>query len=329
MAPVIFLLLMLPLPEEAPREPLGLLPVPWPAENSYSAAKAELGRILFFDRRLSSDGQVACATCHRPELAFTDGRDFPEGVRRLRAGDRSAPSLINRAFGRFQFWDGRVASLEEQALHPFENSREMDLPAARLVARLAEIAGYGVWFARAFGSAEVTTERVAKAIATFERTLLSGNSRYDRYIAGDRTQLSAAELRGLNLFFGRAQCSQCHSGPNFSSEEFVNTGLGVDRPPLDKGRSLVTLRQEDWGAFKVPTLREVTRTGPWMHDGRMKQLENLINFYKHGGVLNAGRDRRMLKIELSDQDRADLIAFLGALEGEGWQHARLPERFPE
>lgn len=329
MVTALLLLLTLSWPTDAPREPLGLLPVAWPADNPYSPAKAELGRLLFFDRRLSSDGKVACASCHRPELAFTDGRDFPEGVRGQRAGDRSAPSLINRAYGRFQFWDGRAATLEDQALHPFENSREMDLPAARLTARLSEIAGYRDWFARAFGSPEVSARRVAMAIATFERTLLSGNSRYDRYMAGDRSQLTARELSGMNLFFGRAQCSQCHSGPNFSSEEFVNTGLGVDRPPLDKGRSMVTQRQEDWGAFKVPTLREVTRTGPWMHDGRMKQLVNVINFYKQGGVLNAGRDRRMIKLELSDDDRADLIAFLGTLEGEGWQHARAPAQFPE
>ena len=312
-----------------PRPPLGLLPVSWPPDNQYSEAKAELGRLLFFDKRLSSDGTVSCASCHRPELAFTDGLDFPKGVGGLRAGDRATPSLINRAYGRFQFWDGRAGTLEEQAAHPFENPREMGMSKGCVEDELRRRPGYGAYFEKAFGSPEIRFERVAQAIATFERTILSGNSRFDRYLAGDRTQLRENEVRGIQLFFGKAQCATCHSGPNFTSEEFTNLGLGVDRAPLDKGRSVITGQQEDWGAFKVPTLREVSKTGPWMHDSRMKALENAMNFYRQGGVLNAGRDRRVRKLEFGDDERADLIAFLKTLEGEGWQHIQAPERFPQ
>lgn len=315
--------------EAPPKEPLGLLPVQWPADNPYSSAKAELGKLLFFDKRLSSDGGVACASCHQPELAFTDGLAVPKGVGKRDAGIRSAPSLINRAYGRFQFWDGRASTLEDQSGHPFENPAEMGMSKQCVVDELKRIPGYAAWFTKAFGTPGIDFDRVAKAIATFERTLLSGNSRFDRYMAGDRGQLDARELRGMQLFYGSAQCSQCHSGPNFTSEEFTNLGLGVDRPPLDKGRSNVTGRQEDWGAFKVPTLRESSRTGPWMHDGRMKQLENLMNFYRQGGVLNAGRDRRIQKLDFTDDDRADLIAFLKTLDGEGWQHAKPPARLPD
>lgn len=312
-----------------PREPLGLLPVPWPADNPYSEAKAELGRLLFFDKRLSSDGTVSCGTCHKPEHAFTDGLAFPVGVGGRQAGQRATPSLINRAYGRFQFWDGRADTLEEQAAHPFENPLEMGMSKDCVVDELRRIPGYRPLFAKAFGTPEINFPRVAQAIATFERTILSGNSRFDRYMAGDRKQLNAAEVRGMQLFYGSAQCATCHSGPNFTSEEFTNLGLGVDRPPLDKGRSVVTGRQEDWGAFKVPTLREVSRTGPWMHDSRMKAMENAMNFYRQGGVLNAGRDRRIMKLDFTDDDRADLIAFLLALDGEGWQHIQPPTKFPE
>lgn len=312
-----------------PREPLGLLPVPWPADNPFSPAKAELGRLLFFDKRLSSDGRVSCGSCHRPELAFTDGLDFPKGVGGLRAGDRATPSLINRAYGRFQFWDGRTNTLEEQSAHPFENSLEMGMSRQCVVDELRRIPGYAPLFAKAFGTATIDFDRVAQAIATFERTILSGNSRFDRYMAGDRSQLQPNELCGLQLFFGKAQCATCHSGPNFTSEEFTNLGIGVDRPPLDKGRSVITGRQEDWGAFKVPTLREVSRTGPWMHDSRMKAMENLMNFYRQGGILNAGRDRRIIKLDFDNDERADLIAFLKALDGEGWQQITAPTQFPE
>lgn len=314
---------------QAPKEPLGLLPIEWPASNPYTPAKAELGRLLFFDQRLSGAGDTSCASCHKPELAFSDGLNVPVGTHQAKAGDRSAPSLINRAYGRFQFWDGRAATLEEQVRGPIQNSQEMGSSAECATEAVGRIAGYRAHFQRAFGSPEVTFERIAQAIATFERTILSGNSRYDRYVAGDRTQLKPAELRGAQLFFGKAQCSQCHSGPNFTSEEFTNLGLGTDRPPLDKGRSVVTSRQEDWSAFKVPTLRESTKTGPWMHDGRMKALENVMNFYRQGGILNGGRDRRIVKLDFTDDDRADLIAFLHTLEGEGWQHLRAPDRFPQ
>lgn len=317
----------------APPPPLGLPPVPWPAEYPYHPERAALGRLLFFDRQLSSDGTVACATCHDPARAFTDGAPVSTGIRGRR-GTRSAPSLVNRAYSRLQFWDGRAASLEEQVREPLANPAEMTLdpdPAtahAACVARLRAVPGYAPRFAAAFGSPAVTLERISLAIAAFERTLLSGNSLYDRYRAGDRSALSAAQARGLALFSGKAGCADCHMGSQLTDGAFINTGVSWSRTPRDPGRAGVTQAAEDTGAFKTPTLREIERSAPYMHDGSLRTLADVVEFYDRGGGANPYLDERMRPLRLSPAEKEDLVAFLRALGGEGWQHALAPPELP-
>lgn len=326
-----------------------------PEDNPLAADKVALGRMLFFDGRLSVDGKISCATCHLPQIVFTDGRRRSQGVGG-QIGARNAPTLINRAFAKNQFWDGRAMSLEEQVKGPLFSPTEMGLASAEeLVRRVAGIAGYRSWFESVFRS-EANTENLAKAIASFERTLLSGNARYDKFEAGDEQALSASEQRGLELFRGRARCDQCHSGFNFTDEKYHNIGVGWDKQRIDLGRYSVTTRRQDIGAFKTPTLREVSRTAPYMHDGSMATLEEVVEFYDKGGISNPfldGEMRRLkltmeevldlyekevpvtppaqsvIKLELTRRDKADLVAFLKALNGEGWQHIKPPGELPQ
>ncbi|MCP5037802.1 MAG: cytochrome-c peroxidase, partial [Rhodobacteraceae bacterium] len=229
-------------------------------------------------KRLSADGTISCATCHVPQLAFTDGRQQSQGIGGL-TGLRNAPTLINRAFANKQFWDGGAASLEEQVKGPLIGPTEMGMAShADVVSRVAAITDYRKWFKRDFGS-EVSIDKLTKAIAAFERTLLSGNTKYDRFKVGDPRALSVSELRGLELFEGKARCNQCHSGFNFTDEEYHNIGVGWDKRRIDLGRYSVTSLQQDIGAFKTPTLREVARTAPYMHDGSMASLDEVIEFY--------------------------------------------------
>ena len=304
--------------------PTGLPPVAWPADNRYTPEKAALGRLLFFDRRLSSDGTVACSSCHMPERAFTDGKAVSPGIGGKK-GSRNAPSLINRAYGRLQFWDGRSPSLEAQVLEPIADALEMTSDADRRMAHRAcldRLRGDPVLarrFAAAFGTSGVTLDRVGKAVATFERTLLSGNAPFDRYGRGDPGAMTPAQVRGLDLFSGRAGCSGCHMGFNFSDGAFVNTGIGMDRPSPDIGRERVSRSEEDRGAFKVPGLREVALTAPYMHDGSIATFAEVIEHYNRGGVPNANLDPRMKPLGLTPEEKQDLEAFLRALSGEGWR----------
>lgn len=320
--------------DSPPPTPLGLPPVQWPEDNRYSTEKAELGRLLFFDTRLSSDRTIACASCHSPEHAFGDGSDVSTGIGSQRGG-RSAPTVINRAYSTQQFWDGRADSLEEQAKGPLANPIEMTSHKESAKAHsacvecLKTIEGYVERFEKVFGTRDFTIDHVAKAIATFERTILSGNAPYDRYEAGDQKALSAEEVRGMNLFFGRAACDSCHLGFNFTDGSYVNIGIGMDKPNPDPGRAKVSGREEDFGAFKTPTLREVSRTGPYMHDGRFNTLEEVVEHYNQGGIANPHLDQRMKKLNLNAQEKKDLVAFLKTLNGEGWQHVKKPEAFPE
>lgn len=317
----------------APKAPLGLPPIPWPSDNPYSAEKVELGKLLYFDKRLSSDGTVACASCHAPEKAFGDGLPFSSGIKGQKGG-RSAPTVINRAYSTLQFWDGRASSLEEQAKGPVANPIEMtsepDAAAAHraIAAKLQGIRGYRQRFERVFGPGPVTMDNAARAIATFERTVLSGNAPYDRYENGDESALNADQKRGYSVFFKKAACDACHIGFNFTDGSYANIGIGMDKPSPDLGRYLVTKRDEERGAFKTPTLREIQHTGPYMHDGRFKTLEEVVDHYDKGGVPNPWLDKRMKKLNLTPQDKKDLVEFLKALSGEGWQHIKAPTRFP-
>lgn len=323
LAPAIFLIAA-----GAPKEPLGLQPVVWPADNPYSAEKAELGRLLYFDARLSADGTVSCATCHSPKFGFTDGAPVSTGIRGQKGG-RSAPTVINRAYSLAQFWDGRAPTLEAQAVGPIANPIEMGNTHAAVIASLRKVNGYRELFAKAFGTQDFTLDHLAKAIATFERTVLSGNSAYDKYKAGNRKALSPSQIRGLKVFVDKAKCDQCHEGINFTSNEYHNLGVGADKPDPDVGRFAVTKDPKDWGSFKTPTLRDIDRTGPYMHDGSQKTLEEVVDFYDKGGTPNRNLDEKVKKLNLTEQDKKDLVAFMKALNGDSWQRIAVPEKFPQ
>jgi cytochrome c peroxidase len=322
-----------PKPDTPPPPPLGLPPVDWPDDNPYSAEKAELGRLLYFDNRLSSDETVSCASCHAPDKAFTDGSEVSLGIGKQKGG-RSAPTVINRAYSTYQFWDGRATSLEDQAKGPIANPLEMtaqktaDLAHEATVKVLRGIPGYVDRFKKAFGTGEITIDHVAKAIATFERTVLSGNAPYDRYQNGDTKAMTPGQVRGMDVFFNKAACDSCHLGFNFTDGSYVNVGIGMDKPRPDLGRYIVSLRDEDRGAFKTPTLREVEHTAPYMHDGRYRTLEEVIEHYDRGGIPNPQLDRRIKPLHFTPREKADLVAFLRALSGEGWQQVKAPEEFP-
>lgn len=307
--------------------PLGLPLRIWPAENPYAPEKAELGRYLFFDKRLSADGTISCASCHDPKHAFADGKTSSTGIHG-QVGSRNAPTIINRAYSKDQFWDGRAASLEEQVQGPLTNPIEMGNTVTNCLNTLSGIPGYGRLFKLAFSSSDITIERVAKAIATFERTVLSGNSPFDRSRAGDKLALSESAKRGEKVFFKKAKCDQCHFGSNFTDGSFANVGIGTDKPEPDLGRYQILGRPMDWGSFKVPTLREVAITGPYMHDGSMRTLEEVVEHYDKGGTPNRNLDRRYKRLNLTAQEKVDLVEFLRSLSGEGWQHITGPEPLP-
>lgn len=299
-----------------------------PKENPMTKEKVELGKLLFFDKRLSKNDTIACASCHIPNLAFTDGQPVSTGIHRLQGG-RSAPAAINRLFSSVQFWDGRAATLEEQSVGPFVNPVEhgfADHP--ELVAKVKRIQGYKPLFQKAF-KAWISTQTIGQAIASFQRTLLSGNSPYDRHNSGtDPKALSKEAKRGLELFRGKALCFTCHSGANFTDEKFHNLGVDWDSDHVDLGRYVVTKDAKDMGAFKTPTLREVSRTAPYMHDGRFGTLRQVVDFYDKGGIANPHKDPLIQPLKLTDEEKEDLVKFLEALNGEGWQ-MEPPTRFPK
>lgn len=301
-----------------------------PADNPMSAAKVELGRLLYFDKRLSADDTVACASCHAPANGFTDNAPVSTGIRGQKGG-RSAPTVINRALSDAQFWDGRAISLEAQAKGPLTNPIEMGMPDHdAVVAKLKNIKGYHHLFARAFGKPGINIDRVAQAIAAFERTVISGGSKYDRYQAGDKKAMSDAEARGMELFNGKARCAVCHGGVNFTDEQYHNIGVGMNAPEPDLGRQNVTKDDADKGAFKTPTVRDITATGPYMHNGQEKTLEEVVAYYDKGGFPNANLDQLMQPLNLTDAEKKDVVAFMKALDGQGgWKDIKAPNKFPK
>ena len=265
--------------------PLGLPPLPIPADNPMTAEKVELGKLLYFDKRLSKDGTISCATCHDPQIAWAEDEPTSTGIDE-QVGDKNSPTVINAAYADVQFWDGRAASLEEQALGPIENPIEMGHDLEELVPQLNEIAGYRERFQAVFGT-DVTSEGIAKAIAAFERTVLSGNSPYDQYKAGDESALTEAQKRGLQAFEDIG-CSSCHTSALFSNYKFYNAGIGMNKEPPDEGRMAVTGDERDLGKFRVPSLREVANTAPYYHDGSVATLEEAVALMTDGGIDNAG-----------------------------------------
>lgn len=277
--------------------PLGLdLYMPVPENNPLTPEKIALGRELFFDKRLSRDGSVSCATCHDPARAFSDLRAVAIGVFG-RAGRRNAPALINRGYGRSFFWDGRVPALEEQVLKPIQDPNEMDLTLPESAARVGR-----------------AVDEISSSLASFVRSILSGDSPYDRFINGDRTALSLEQQHGLQVFRGKGGCTACHIGPNFSDERLHNTGVAWRNSKLaDAGAGR--------GDFKTPTLREVARTAPYMHDGSLATLDDVVEFYSQGGHSNPDLDPEIRLRNFSPEEKRALVAFLGSLSGrlrEGW-----------
>jgi cytochrome c peroxidase len=299
-----------------------------PAGNPPTAERVTLGRLLYFDKRLSADDTVSCATCHDPAHGFAEPRATSSGIRG-QVGARNAPTVLNRLFSKEQFWDGRAADLEEQAHGPVVNQIEMGMASHdACIERLRGIKGYPPLFEKAFGTPEITMPRVAQAIASYERTVLTGNSPFDRYQAGDQEAMTAAAVRGMALFNGKGNCVTCHAGFNFTDESYHNLGVGMDATTPDLGRYAVTKQDVDRGAFKTPTLRNVTQTAPYMHDGKEKTLRDVIVFYNQGGRANPWLSKERRPLALSDAEIAELVVFLEALTGELTEQS-VPTSFPQ
>jgi len=300
-----------------------------PKDNPLTTAKVNLGKLLFFDNRLSKNNTIACASCHVPSLAFTDGQPVSAGIHRQQ-GTRSAPASFNRLFSSAQFWDGRAATLEDQSVGPFVNPVEHGFANHdELIAKIQTISGYAPLFKGAFGSDTITVGMVGKAIASFQRTVLSGNSPFDRFtIEGNTEAISRKAQQGRALFFAKARCLQCHFGSNFTDEQFHNLGIDWDTDRVDLGRFKVTNDPKDIGAFKTPTLREISRTAPYMHDGRFARLEDVVEFYDQGGIPNPHKDFLILPLQLTKQEKFNLVEFLRTLSGEGWD-VQPPTHFPQ
>lgn len=329
--------------------PVGLPPVASviPAANPMTKGKVELGKQLYFDQRISKDGTISCASCHDPAKGWTDNMKTSTGIKG-QVGGRNAPTVLNTVYGRSMFWDGRAPSLEGQAQGPIQNKIEMgDQSYKQIVERLRGISGYREQFLQVFGT-EVTLDGMAKAIAAFERTALSGNSAFDKYGKFDPDKPETAEAlkaltesqkRGMVLFglrlhdddpfkvdaslLKKANCTACHAGANFTDEMFHNIGIGADAKTGklgDIGRWEITpvgsKNPADKGAFKTPTIRDITRTGPYMHDGSEKTLEEIVEYYNKGGNKNPFLDADMKPLNLTDQEKADVVAFMKALTGE-------------
>jgi len=284
---------------------------PVPESNELTAAKAELGRRLFFDRRLSIDRSIACASCHRPDRAFSDTVALSSGIGG-RHTLRNTPSILNRAYGRIFFRDGRTPTLEATVLRPITNPNEMGLDLSEAMSRLRADSTYVAFFGEAFEGG-LTRLNLARALASYVRTLRSGDSPFDRYMSGDREALSEEAKAGFRLFAGKAGCVACHLPPIFSDEKLHNTGVFVESG--DPGRYNITGTDADRGAFKTPTLRNLSLTAPYMHDGSLATLEEVIEFYDRGGNANPNLDREVRPLRLTEEEKWQLLAFLRALTG--------------
>jgi cytochrome c peroxidase len=292
-----------------------------PADNPLTPEKIALGKQLFWDKRWSRNGTIACVSCHDPQHGWADARRVSLRFDGTPTPCHS-PTLVNRLFSDTQQWAGTRTSLEDQAMKASDQTPEL------LVKNLGPIEGYRVQFQKVFGTG-VTPEGVAKAIAAYERAILSGNSPYDKFRAGDQNALTPAAKRGLTLFEGKARCVTCHAGFNFTDESYHNLGVGMNREKPDLGRFTVTKRDEHKGAFKTPTLRDVARRPPYMHDGSMTSLAQVIGFYNEGGVKNEWLSGEMKPLGLNATEMTDLVAFLEALTGEVAPEIASPPELPK
>jgi cytochrome c peroxidase len=303
---------------ELKRQYLRPAAVPYPKENPYSSAKQELGRALFFDPILSGARVRSCASCHNPELSWGDGEPRAIGENQTRLPLRS-PTLLNVAWVPKLGWDGHFHDLESVALSPITGQTNMNLPEQKLIERLSAIPGYKAAFIAAFGSSDVTAKKIEQSLATFERSIVSAEAPFDRWVAGDEAAISVAAKRGFALFNGKANCAVCHSGWAFSDAAFHDIGVAKDD---DLGRGLLfpsSVKLQH--AFKTPTLRDVARRGPYMHDGSVSSLRAVIDLYDRGGIDRPSRDNEIHRLNLRSREKDDLIAFLNTLSGT-------PEPYP-
>lgn len=306
---------------------IGHLPaVPHPADNPPSAAKTELGKILFFDPRLSGSGQIACASCHDPQLGWGDGKRVAFGHDR-QLGKRNAMTLLNTAYYQRLFWDGRASSLEDQAQHPVMDQLEMHENLEVMEKRVQQYQGYKPLFKKAFGDDSINLQRIFKAIASFERTVVSPPSRFDLFIDGKQEAMTDQEVLGLHLFRTKAGCINCHNGGLFADNQFHNDGQTLFASVNeDLGLYNVTKKPSDVGKFKTPSLREVVHTGPWMHHGNFPTLKDVLFLYNLGNPAPLPRSYKgtrdsilpvtspmLRKLELTNPEIDALIAFLGAI----------------
>jgi cytochrome c peroxidase len=295
-----------------------------PADNPLTPEKIALGKQFFWDKRWSRNGTIACVSCHDPNHAWADPRALSvtwDG----KLTDRRSPTLINRLFSDRQHWTGARMSLEDQAMKARDQSPEP------VVKHLGAIPAYQDQFRQVFGT-DLNAEGVAKAIAAYVRTIVAGNSPYDRFRAGNIDALSPAARRGLGLFEGRSHgqgCVSCHAGFNFTDENYYNIGVGMDREHPDLGRYTVTKREADKGAFKTPTLRNVARRAPYMHDGSLKTLEEVVAFYNKGGHRNPWISPLIRPLNFTADEQAAVVAFLEALTGEVSPEVSSPPMLPE
>ncbi|SFJ09054.1 cytochrome-c peroxidase [Planctomicrobium piriforme] len=328
-------------------------------ENPLTRAKIELGRQLYFDPRLSADGNISCAFCHHPEEGYGKATQFGVGINGQQGG-RNSPVSYNRILSDLQFWDGRAGSLEEQAIGPIANPIEMGNTHDACVGSLKKVPGYQVEFEAVFGKDSINIDNVAKAIAAFERAIVTGPAPFDYYEEMQRfskldpddlqellkddpesarlyavakqgavkSPMSDSAVRGRTLFFSeRVNCAACHVGANLADEKYHNLGVGADAKEPDIGRAAVTKDEKDWGAFKTPTIRNVAQSPPYMHDGSQKTLMEVVEHYNKGGTPNKNLSDKIKKLNLTQQEKLDLVAFMEACTGPfpAIEHKRLPE----
>jgi len=316
-----------------PEPPLGITSTFAELEVPPTPESVRLGRWLYYDKRLSADDTISCATCHLPEHAFSEPTPVSTGIGGQKGG-RKAPSFVNLAWTIFPhfFWDGRAASLEEQAGGPPINPIEMGFPDHEaVVAKFDAIEGYKPYFEEVFGDPQITMDRLTRAIADYERTRMSGNSPYDRWQAGDESAVSDQVKLGHDLFFDKAECNQCHFGQNFTDNRFHNLGVGWDAEAnefKDIGRHEIDAGDENKGAFKTPGLREVTKHAPYMHDGSIATLREVVVHYNIGGIENPYLSERIRELELTDEEVDAIVVFMEALDGEGYMDTA-PAMFPQ
>jgi cytochrome c peroxidase len=288
---------------------------PSPKDNQPTPERIELGKKLFFDPRLSAEGNLSCASCHSPLFGWSDGLSTAKGFKGKHLG-RASPTVVNTGYNSIQMWDGRKRSLEDQAMGPMESVDEMAMNLTALFQWLAESPAYKAAFEKAYPGEAIDHKTASKALAAFERTIVSNDSPFDRWLSGDKQAMTPQQVRGFRLFSDRnkANCIACHQAPNFTDNGFHNLGLAsYDQPNPDMGRFAIKPLPSMRGAFKTPTLRDIALTAPYFHDGSAKSLLETVEHYNRGGVATKDKSQEMKVLNLTRQEMEDMVAFMQAL----------------